>query len=58
MNPYLAQRDTAGDGAAVFVQGSFVLRIYANGRLELSVDEGEGLAGDAAAPPGSRRLGP
>lgn len=54
MNPYLAKRYTAGDGAAVFVQGSFVLRIYANGRLELSVDEGEGLAGDAAAPPGSR----
>ncbi len=53
MNPYLAKRYTAGDGAAVFVQGSFVLRVYANGRLELSVDGGEGLAGDAA-PPGSR----
>lgn len=54
MNPYLAKRYTAGDGAAVFVQGSFALRIYASGRLELTVGEGEGLAGDEDAPPGSQ----
>lgn len=54
INPYLAKRYQGGDGAAVFVQGNYVLRVYGSGRLELSVDGGEGLGGEGFYQPGSR----
>lgn len=54
INPYLAKRYQGGDGAAVFVQGNYVLRVYGSGRLELSVDGGEGLGKQGLHPPGSQ----